>query len=322
MNKIAQETRELIVFFRDYIRKDFDLLSYLLILIFCSIGIYCNVYHQIEDRYVDVHYGKWIRCFYYFLMYATFYYGSVLILLVNPDFRKKISVKFILVSCLGLCLISLNSGISWHHDFLRDHFNRKNFYYVLKIVVNIQRVFTWLVPFLLIYFFSKNWRPSNFYGLSFKNFHFRPYLVLYAAMIPIILVAANTSSFLDYYPTLNINRLQGDLAANKTLYFIIYEAIYGFDFTMVELMFRGFLVIGLSKLIDRHAIIPMAVLYMAFHFGKPTPEAISSLFGGYLLGILAFQSKNILGGIAIHAGIALLMDISSYWLKFGLGLNQ
>ena len=316
MKQIFKETRDLLLLFKNYVRKDFHLLSYLLIIVFCAAGVYINELYRIENDIIDAQYGRWSRCFYYFLMYAFFYFGSVLILITNKVFRQIISLKFILVSVFGLMLIALNSGISFHHEIIREWFERKHYYYVLKITVNVQRLILWLMPLSLFYVVSKSIRPENFYGLSFKNFHFRPYIILYVIMIPIILIAANTSSFLEYYPTLNLNRLHGQLAENKGLYFFIYELIYAIDFTMVEFMFRGFLVIGLSKLIGRHAIIPMAVLYMCFHFGKPTPEAISSLFGGYLLGILAFETKNILGGIAIHAGIALLMDIASYMLKY------
>ena len=48
------------------------------------------------------------------------------------------------------------------------------------------------------------------------------------------------------------------------------------------------------------------------HFGKPAGEAISSIFGGYILGILAFRSRNIYGGLIAHLGVAWGMD----WLAF------
>jgi hypothetical protein len=56
----------------------------------------------------------------------------------------------------------------------------------------------------------------------------------------------------------------------------------------------------------------MITVYCFLHFGKPAGEAISSIFGGYILGILAFRSRNIYGGLIAHLGVAWGMD----WLAF------
>ena len=69
---------------------------------------------------------------------------------------------------------------------------------------------------------------------------------------------------------------------------IFYELAYGWNFISIELLFRGFLVIGMVKLMGRHAILPMIVVYSFIHFGKPAGECISAIFGGYILGIIAY----------------------------------
>ena len=89
----------------------------------------------------------------------------------------------------------------------------------------------------------------------------------------------------------------------------IFEFFYGLDFGSVELIFRGALVIGLSSLMGRSAILPMVVTYAFLHFGKPMAETIGSIFGGYILGVIAYYSRNILGGCVIHIGVALLMEV-------------
>jgi membrane protease YdiL (CAAX protease family) len=48
---------------------------------------------------------------------------------------------------------------------------------------------------------------------------------------------------------------------------------------------------------------------MVFHFGKPLIETLSSFFGGYMLGVFALYSKNIWGGIILHIGTALFMEL-------------
>jgi hypothetical protein len=56
----------------------------------------------------------------------------------------------------------------------------------------------------------------------------------------------------------------------------------------------------------------MAAAYAVLHFGKPMGEAISSVFGGYILGIIALYGRNIWGGVFIHGGIAFLMEVLAF----------
>ena len=48
-----------------------------------------------------------------------------------------------------------------------------------------------------------------------------------------------------------------------------------------------------------------------WHFGKPIPETLGSVFGAYVLGVIAMESRCILGGTAINAGVALLMNAAA-----------
>jgi hypothetical protein len=95
----------------------------------------------------------------------------------------------------------------------------------------------------------------------------------------------------------------------KSIWIWIYESIYAFDFVWVEFLFRGILVLGLFSVLGKDAIIPMVSMYCFLHFGKPLGEAISSIFGGYVLGVLAIYSRSIVGGCFLHMGVALSMDI-------------
>ena len=56
----------------------------------------------------------------------------------------------------------------------------------------------------------------------------------------------------------------------------------------------------------------MITVYCFLHFGKPMGEAISSIFGGYILGILAYESRNIYGGLIAHLGVAWGMEYLAY----------
>ena len=94
----------------------------------------------------------------------------------------------------------------------------------------------------------------------------------------------------------------------KTMFF---ELIYGMDFLSVELLFRGALIIGMTKVLGKEAVLPMVAAYVFIHFGKPAGEAISSFFGGFILGIHSYYKKNIFAGIIIHVGIAWMMEIAA-----------
>ena len=92
----------------------------------------------------------------------------------------------------------------------------------------------------------------------------------------------------------------------------IYEVFYMSAFIVVEVLYRGVLIFTMVRFLGKYAVFPMIVVYCLLHFGKPLNETISSFFGGFVLGVLAIQGKNIYGGIAIHMGIALLMEIFVY----------
>ncbi|MCI0752029.1 MAG: CPBP family intramembrane metalloprotease [Flammeovirgaceae bacterium] len=100
---------------------------------------------------------------------------------------------------------------------------------------------------------------------------------------------------------------------------VVYELAYALDFLGVELLFRGFMVIGFMSILGRGAIMPMVVTYCFLHFGKPAGEAISSVFGGFILGAIAYETRSIWGGVIIHVGIAWAMELAAFVQK---GFNQ
>ena len=112
---------------------------------------------------------------------------------------------------------------------------------------------------------------------------------------PGVFLIAFEPQFYQYYPTFMRCIPEGSSESNW-LFIFIYELAYSVDFFSIETLFRGFFVIGLGRFIGKEVIIPMVTIYCVIHFGKPLGETISSIFGGYLLGILAFYTRSILGG--------------------------
>lgn len=127
-------------------------------------------------------------------------------------------------------------------------------------------------------------------------------------MLPLLLFAATQADFLKQYPSIKMTWQQLSTLGNPLPHYLLYTLIYAFSFFTVELLFRGALVVFLKKEIAQACIMPMVVIYVMLHFGKPAGEAISSAFGGYILGVIAYYSGNIWGGVFIHVFVAIGMD--------------
>ena len=70
------------------------------------------------------------------------------------------------------------------------------------------------------------------------------------------------------------------------------------------------------KLLGKEAVLPMVSMYAFLHFGKPLGETIGSVFGGYILGVIALKKEHIFGGFIIHVGVAYLMEITAFWQHY------
>lgn len=171
-----------------------------------------------------------------------------------------------------------------------------------------------LLVVLALLIVLQRWFPEQpgFWGLTLRNVRWRPYGLMLLVMAPLIAYAGTQPDFLAAYPRLK----QIAFIAPHTEHFgwfqLLYEVSYGIDFITIELFFRGFLIFAFARYAGAAAILPMAVFYCSIHFGKPLLECVSSFFGGLILGVVAYQTRSIAGGLAVHLGIAWMMEISAY----------
>jgi hypothetical protein len=185
--------------------------------------------------------------------------------------------------------------------------------WLFKIATSATSFILVLLPLLLFYQIFDH-EKSGFYGLTTRS-TISPYIFLLLIVAPFIFISALQTSFTNYYPVYKTNAVSELWGWPGYLPMVIFELIYGADFLNVELLFRGFFVIGIAQIMGTHSIMPMVTIYCFLHFGKPAGEAISSIFGGYMIGIIALYTRSLQGGIIIHVGIAWLMETAAYCAK-------
>lgn len=142
------------------------------------------------------------------------------------------------------------------------------------------------------------------YYVSPRGFfrHLWIYLAMFAAIFPFVYAASRTASFRDTYPFYRLaNRSAFDLWA--------WQALYALQFLSLEFFFRGYLLQGLRRALGANAIFVMIVPYCMIHYGKPLPETLGAIGAGLILGTMAMRTRSIWGGVLIHVGVAVSMDL-------------
>ena len=152
----------------------------------------------------------------------------------------------------------------------------------------------------------------GFWGVTLRNLSWRPYVLMLVAMVPLIVFASTQADFLNAYPRVKQIAYIVPYTDNWFATVLLYEIGYGIDFVTIELFFRGFLLFAFVRYAGVSALLPMAVFYCSIHFGKPLMECISSFFGGLILGVIAYRTRSIAGGLVVHLGIAWMMEIGGY----------
>lgn len=315
--------KKLFKYIKSFLKEDFNLGLYISVLIFLGVSVHLNYIFEWEDQLEDA--LKHTPQIYpaYFLIYAVPYYVSCVLVRIFTGAKFFNNPQFWLRSLFALLLMTFDKCF-YYHNAVYNASNPEIRLYYFRIVSNIRSIITVLIPLVLFYYLSKDFRNKNFYGLSTKSFDLKPYLVMLLFMVPLIYLASLTPDFTEYYP--KYNGVKGRMAARylevpEWTLVLGFETAYSWDFVMVELLLRGFLVVGLIKVMGRHAIVPMAAVYCFYHFGKPVGEIYSSIFGGYIVGIFAYYTRSIWGGVFIHLAVALLMEFFA-WIQHLFATTQ
>ncbi len=307
--------KKILSLLKDHIRQDFQFTYYLIISLFLCFSLIINYSINLENTWIDRYTGKLIRIVLYFLLYGTGYYVSCLLVSI---FKKEKgfwqSHKFWIFSLFGLFILSLDRGFPYQQSLVSSfNLSYSVYTWVYKMTSQILSFILIFIP-LLLFYLRQDKIDSRFYGLTTRS-NVKPYFYLLLVVTPIIILSSFHESFTNYYPVYKTNQVAEILHWPEFVLAILFELFYGIDFLNVELLFRGFFVLGMAQILGKHAIIPMLSIYCFLHFGKPIGEAISSIFGGYILGIIALYTRSIWGGVLIHIGVAWIMEAAAYVAK-------
>ena len=297
-------------YIQEFYQKEFKLFYFLVILLLLGFWIYLNYYHSLENRFAAGGKTKWSSFWgYYFLYFIPFGTAFLLQLIFYRNCTYYQNFWFWIILFLAPAFFSFRVNFDFHQPLIKSIWSGDAQIFWLRSLNWVVRVFVVLVPVFIIWWLKdKNSQP--FYGISALK-DTKPYLVMLLIMIPLIVLASTQKDFLQMYPKAKFLE-QLDLPSKK-MHYIFYELCYGFDFISIEFFFRGFLILSLLKICGPHCIVPTACFYCTIHFGKPMGEAISSFWGGLLLGIVSYNTQSVWGGLIVHLGIAWLMETGS-WL--------
>jgi hypothetical protein len=293
--------------------------SLVLTLLFAALLVFLNYTLGLEKRILLVKpwYFSWLG-FFFFYGFVLFFAWAIQVYCV-PEGRAGLAFRgkdrFLFIRLLLLAPLYFSAKmIHWDLSAFFPAGWRYPWDRYAQIVLQLPAKLLLLLCMLyLCQGIEQNRSAAGFYGLTTKGFKPLPYLTLLLALLPVVLVASTRPDFLHTYPKVKNIAFVGPYARELWPWRLLYEISYGLDFLSIELFFRGFLVIGLLRYAGEYAILPMAAFYCTIHFGKPLGECISSFFGGLALGVLAWRTRSILGGLMVHLGLAWMMEVGG-WL--------
>ncbi|MDW3648430.1 MAG: CPBP family intramembrane glutamic endopeptidase [Bacteroidia bacterium] len=298
----------------NYSKEQFRWQLYLPIAIFLLVIFSFNYSLDFEDQYIDTIRNYPARALAYttFLLFPFLFAAFCISKVKKADFLRK--REFWLKVIIAFVALGLYRAIALEGAFCQ-WLEMDGCRFVWRVLRRFNRLILFFIP-LLIFWPKDRQHLNSFYGMKFKWESFKMYFPLLAIMLVIIGLASFAEQFQNYYPLYAKSgsaRFIKETAIPEWLAVLIFESAYGFNYLSIEFFFRGFLIYSFVRLLGPEVVLPMVCTYAALHFGKPFLEAFSSIFGGYILGVLALRTENIWGGVLLHAGIALLMEFFA-WL--------
>jgi membrane protease YdiL (CAAX protease family) len=167
-----------------------------------------------------------------------------------------------------------------------------------ELAIGLQRALLYgVIPLAVLLLLGE--RPSH-YGLRLGDWRIGLPAVMVAAAVatPVILIASGWTDVNAYYQHNRID-LGGLLLANTL------------ELSAAEFLFRGFLMMALVRWCGPLGVVLATFPFVFMHLGKPELETLSTVFGGIGFGWLAWRTRSVLYGAALHVYILTLVIVAA-----------
>lgn len=307
--------KKILQYLRTYLKDYFHLPFYLTTAAFLAVCIFLNYYYDIDDNFFDqFHYSvmDWPMMTllegFPFLMTCVFLY----VFGINKEWAssKDFWVRF----AIGFIILGFSRGF-FYHSLLFDGWDRVDAYFMKRSLRWASSLINMVLPLIIVNLLIERGEDRNLYGLAKRKFDWKPYAILLLITSFFLAIGSFLGEIQSYYPRYGKSggsAFAADNGIDEWISVLIYELAYGSSFVSVEMIFRGYLVMAFSRILGGYAVVAMVTSYCILHFGKPLGETLSSIFGGYVLGIISYYTRSIWGGIWIHVGVAWLMELFAY----------
>jgi membrane protease YdiL (CAAX protease family) len=291
------------------------------VLLFLAFSMYLNYWHGLDREYLNGPDDVWLRRWRHVWVFGVaFLFPLVVHALFTREWKLLKNGAFWAVTLGMLALYAYYSTFRVYQDVITQHFDPRVWYFLRKCVVNLTRGIPVMIP-ILVYWWFVDRKSQPYYGFRRQGVTFTPYWIILAMVAPLVFGASFLPDFLQAYPRYTPGEELEYYGLAQWQAYLIFELCYGWDFVFTEFFFRGFLILGMARFLGPQVFWPMASFYCYIHFGKPLGETLGSIFGGYVLGVIAYRTGSIYGGILVHLGVAWLMELTAFLQKFVLGNN-
>ena len=301
--------RSIIAYLRTYFREEIRWSYFITVVLLLGLAIFADYSYDITRNHVDKYAHLPSYSWRLFLLYAIPFAGCIfLYILFYRRWDLVTNWEFILLVSFTVAIYVYRCEISWHRGLVTDLFPGRNGNYYLRISNQLIHGLV-LFAFPVLWWLYKDRKEMRLYGWKLRSVDLKPYFITLLILVPLIVLASTQKDFLKTYPIGGRFNFVDQPQWENVLKIFFFELCYGFDFIMNEFFFRGFIILAFVRYMGKGIILPMAAFYVLIHLGKPDGETISSFFGGMILGVIAFETRSIAGGVILHLGIAYLMEI-------------
>lgn len=292
-----------------FIKSDFHLSSYLFTFLIVGVAVYFNYSWEFYSKVLLNSYFDGSSVWLFPVFYAAVYFlVAIPVFLLRKDVAVLKNPGFYCKSLFIIVIYGFSIGYYGYHQWEFPSLFEEESRFVLRLFSQVKSLIFYFVPLVFLKLIVDR-KTEGLYGLSSNTKYFKGYFSFFLLLLPFLIAASYSVDFQNAYPQFKPWLYEGALGLKAWESTTLFEISYVIDFIMTELLFRGALVIGMVGVLGRGAVLPMVAMYVVIHFGKPPVETISSLFGGYILGALAYQTRHIWGGVIVHVFIALTIEI-------------